>query len=164
MIKSYHTNVLKYAIIFVLATGRFNTCKAANIHIKTKQQISIVNIEYQNNKYSCGTKQALPCIEKITGKFLGLFCRSLFFYLKRLYSNLTFSLIHKSFIAETVLDCIAAGSLNPISLYRCISDAIGIDSSCHDCICYVMEKFGIECNKDLIDSIENLEPKIEIIS
>ena len=68
-----------------------------------------------------------------------------------------------NFILETVLDCIAAGSLNPISLYRCISDAIGIDSSCHDCICYVMEKFGIECNQDVVESIEDLNPTIEII-
>ena len=68
-----------------------------------------------------------------------------------------------NFILETVLDCIAAGSLNPISLYRCISDAIGIDSSCHDCICYVMEKFGIECNQDVVESIEDVNPTIEII-
>ena len=80
MIKSYHTNILKYAILFVLATERFIACKAGNIYIRTKQQISIMNIEYQNNKYSCGTKQALPCVGKITGKFLSIICRSLFFY------------------------------------------------------------------------------------
>ena len=82
MIKSYHTNILKDAVLFILAIGIFQSCRAANVHIRTKQQISIMNIEHQNNKYSCGTKQALPCVEKITGKFLSLFCRSLFFYLK----------------------------------------------------------------------------------
>ena len=82
MIKSYHTNILKDAVLFILAIGIFQSCIAANVHIRTKQQISIMNIEHQNNKYSCGTKQALPCVEKITGKFLSLFCRSLFFYLK----------------------------------------------------------------------------------
>ena len=66
--------------------------------------------------------------------------------------------------SETVLDCIAAGTLNPYSIYRCVSDAIGINSSCHDCICYVMEKFGIECNNDFVESFENLDPIIEIIS
>ena len=68
-----------------------------------------------------------------------------------------------TFVIETVLDCIAAGSLNPVSIYRCISDAIGIDSSCHDCICYVMEKFGIQCKLDELGFTRNLNPKIEII-
>ena len=68
------------------------------------------------------------------------------------------------YFSETVLDCIAAGTLNPYSIYRCVSDAIGIDSSCHDCICYVMEKLGFECKIDDVRTLsDDIAPIIEII-
>ena len=45
----------------------------------------------------------------------------------------------------TVAACKAAGSLNPIAIYKCIKDIVEVGNSCRDCICYVMSKFGVDC-------------------
>lgn len=65
----------------------------------------------------------------------------------------------------TVVACIEAGGGNPFAIYRCVVDAIWIGSSCYDCICYVMEHFGVHCVQEHMksDFDSNLNPTIEII-
>lgn len=68
MAKLYRVIFFKCVISLLLINGGTQTGEASTIDIELTQintQLSSYNDE--SKKYSCGTKQALPCVEKITG-------------------------------------------------------------------------------------------------
>merc|ERR1712037_319979 len=49
-------------------------------------------------------------------------------------------------IASVVMECITSiGTGNPLSIYQCVTDAIGAGSDCADCVCWVMSFVGVNC-------------------
>ena len=64
MKKNYLVSFLKCIFIIISFNVRYQICEAA---YQNTQSTQLNTHNHQNNKYACGTKEALPCVEKITG-------------------------------------------------------------------------------------------------
>ena len=89
MKRNYLASFFKCILIAASFNVRYHICEVASQNTQSTQ----LNVHYhQNDKYACGTKEALPCVEKITGIFA-------FWYWKTIHQEkFQYSCtIHKSF-------------------------------------------------------------------
>ena len=89
MTRFYHITFFKCVIFLLLINGGVHTGEASTINIDLVQISKEFDFSgYQSTKYSCGTKQALPCVEKLTG----------IYYLHKLKPNHNLNIFNLEFL------------------------------------------------------------------